>query len=85
MEPIFGKRVKSLNQDQYGPLRSFSSDTPPRRCRTVAGDGNCLFRALSFWIFGTEDFHYEVCGAPQNVDLVELALDFASMSLPFGM
>jgi len=43
-----------------GRVRSFAPNVPPRRCRTVAGDGNCLFRALSWWITGSEEQHLEV-------------------------
>ena len=39
---------------------SFAPNVPPRRCRPVAGDGNCLFRALSWWITGSEEQHIEV-------------------------
>jgi len=42
------------------PPRSFTPNTPPRRVKQVAGDGNCLFRALSYWICGSEDYHLEV-------------------------
>ena len=39
---------------------SFAPNVPPRRCRAVAGDGNCLFRAISWWITGSEQQHVEV-------------------------
>lgn len=40
--------------------RTFTPSAPPRRCRPVAGDGNCLFRTFSYWITGSEDYHLEV-------------------------
>jgi len=43
-----------------GSVSSFAPNVPPRRCRPVAGDGNCLFRALSWWITGSEEQHLEV-------------------------
>jgi len=43
-----------------GSVGSFAANVPPRRCRPVAGDGNCLFRALSWWITGSEEQHLEV-------------------------
>jgi len=43
-----------------GNVSSFATNVPPRRCRPVAGDGNCLFRALSWWITGSEEQHLEV-------------------------
>jgi len=46
-----------------GSVSSFAPNVPPRRCRPVAGDGNCLFRALSWWITGSEEQHLEVCVA----------------------
>ena len=31
-----------------------------RRCHTVLGDGNCLFRACSHQLYATEDFHAQL-------------------------
>jgi len=31
-----------------------------RRLRSIAGDGNCLFRALSYIITGSEEQHYKI-------------------------
>lgn len=33
---------------------------PPEVVREVGGDGNCLYRAFSYQLFGTEDMHAEV-------------------------
>lgn len=43
-----------------GNIGSFAPNVPPRRCRPVAGDGNCLFRALVWWVTGSEEQHLEV-------------------------
>ena len=35
----------------------FQSDDAPAKCHKVDGDGNCLFRSLSFWVTGSVRFH----------------------------
>ena len=40
--------------------------TRPRRVRHILGDGNCLFRSLSYIITGTKDQHLQVCEALLN-------------------
>lgn len=45
-----------------GQPEYFLRDTPPRDCHSVGADGNCLFRALSYWICGSEDYHIQVFG-----------------------
>eukprot|EP00102_Acyrthosiphon_pisum_P021598 XP_016658808.1 PREDICTED: uncharacterized protein LOC107883393 isoform X2 [Acyrthosiphon pisum] len=32
----------------------------PAETKNIIGDGNCLYRALSYWITGTEDNHMEI-------------------------
>ncbi|CAI6350473.1 unnamed protein product [Macrosiphum euphorbiae] len=32
----------------------------PAETKKIIGDGNCLYRALSYWITGTEDNHMEI-------------------------
>ena len=39
-----------------------------RKLKKIIGDGNCLFRALAYFIYGTEDFHAVV--RQQLVDFV---------------
>lgn len=41
-------------------IQTFKCDQRPKKCQKVLGDGNCLFRSLSFWLTGVEDFHREV-------------------------
>ena len=52
---------------------SFAPNVPPRRCRPVAGDGNCLFRAISWWITGSEQQHVEVQRCTYCASLLALA------------
>ena len=40
--------------------------TRPRRVRHILGDGNCLFRSLSYIITGTEAQHLQVREALLN-------------------
>ena len=40
--------------------------THPRRLRTIKGDGNCLFRSVSYLISGTERQHMQVRQAILN-------------------
>lgn len=32
----------------------------PIKFKTILGDGNCFYRALSYWIAGTEDYHLQI-------------------------
>ena len=34
--------------------------TQSRKCRSVLGDGNCLFRAVSHQLYGSEDQHLQI-------------------------
>ena len=34
---------------------------PPTSIRSIGGDGNCLFRALSYAVTGSESQHHVVC------------------------
>lgn len=67
---LFGLDVQQSHWFSTASRRhSFPSDTPPKTCEAVAGDGNCLFRAFSFWITGSEDFHIEVRPASVIISL----------------
>ena len=47
--------------------REFHGETAPTRFKRVVGDGNCLFRALSFWVTGGEHQHRAVRQAVVDV------------------
>lgn len=32
----------------------------PKKIINIIGDGNCLYRSLSYWITGTEDHHLKI-------------------------
>jgi len=32
----------------------------PTKIINIIGDGNCLYRSLSYWITGTEDHHLKI-------------------------
>lgn len=57
---LFGLAVRNGHFFSSIPCHTFPSDCPPKTCEQVAGDGNCLFRSISFWITGSEDYHLEV-------------------------
>ena len=61
LDHVFNIPIRRTHRGAGNPPRSFTPNTPPRRCKPVAGDGNCLFRALSYWICGSEDYHLQVC------------------------
>jgi len=63
---VFRLRVYQAHVVPHDVPRSFTPSAPPRRCRPVAGDGNCLFRTFSYWITGSEDYHLEVRQAIAN-------------------
>jgi len=50
--------------------------------RAVAGDGNCLYRALSLALFGTEDY-YGYLGVRTAIELVSNASAYTSESSSF--
>lgn len=52
--------VERLLWHNRSPWHIFTVDTPPKQCEQVSGDGNCLFRSLSFWVTGSEDSHMAV-------------------------
>ena len=41
----------------------WSENWTPLTCKSIMGDGNCLFRSLSFIITGSEDQHLLLQGA----------------------
>lgn len=49
----------SKSIDDHQSLTAFLSSYDRERRHTV-GDGNCLFRSLSYNLFNTEDYHYEL-------------------------
>ncbi|CAI6376359.1 unnamed protein product [Macrosiphum euphorbiae] len=34
--------------------------TVPSEIKNIVGDGNCLYRSLSYWITGDEDYHFAI-------------------------
>lgn len=55
-----GLPIEQILWNKQSPWHLFTVDTPPKACQPVSGDGNCLFRAFSYWITGSENYHMNV-------------------------
>jgi hypothetical protein len=52
-------------QRKSGPLgrgvgKKINVEIPPQKIKKVKGDGNCLFRAISYWVTGNEEEHARI-------------------------
>lgn len=52
---IFDIHVKNINDN--GRKRKMKITAEPGKIANMRGDGNCLFRAFSFIVFGVQTFH----------------------------
>lgn len=56
-------RTLKLNLSQYNFTKSYTKPkvlSTPTNIRQIVGDGNCFYRALSFWISGEEENHFSI-------------------------
>ncbi len=63
----------------------FPITQPPTECEPIEKDGNCLFRALSFFVTGSQDFHIflreTICNfLESNFELMDLEPNYVASS-----
>ena len=74
--PISTLKEKAADSGQEKPV--LLKEMVPDKTKRIGADGNCLFRALSYCVVGSEKFHKEIRQGIVNF-IMDHAAQFAKM------